>query len=52
MRGCLQAPRKPGESFVKQFLQTSVSLALVLGIGAPAFAQEGQAPAAQEEGAM
>lgn len=50
MRGCLQAPRKPGESFVKQFLQTSASLALVLGIGAPAFAQEGQAPAAQEDG--
>jgi len=50
VRGCLQAPRKPGESFVKQFLQTSASLALVLGIGAPAFAQEGQAPAAQEEG--
>ena len=36
---------------MKQFLQTSASLALVLGLGAPAFAQEGQAPAAtQEEG--
>lgn len=38
---------------MKQFLQTSASLALVLGIGVPAFAQEGQtpaAPAAQEDG--
>ena len=38
---------------MRQFLQTSASLALVLGIGVPAFAQQGQAPAApaaQEEG--
>ena len=32
MRDRLRASRKPGESFVKQFLQTSASLALVLGL--------------------